>query len=288
MPIGSDNMRITVLIFFFAVLSSSLHAQVSGSPMELYAAGAYDRALEAISAQDDADISPQLLKLKADCLQKKDEFSEALDYYDRAKLRGYQAEDLYLNRGICKISLGQYELARLDLIHYSGARPGEAKTYYWLATIEYFEMNNRKSIQLLDECVYIDSTYAAAYFLRAANYRETNKPTLAVEDFMMAYELDASLHRAKLYAAVVMLDMEHYQNAIELFSEVNLEGSHINAEALYYRGEARYRMHDFEGACVDWSEAAALGDVDAAENYRRICMDKKGSPKFKRWTFGEF
>lgn len=280
-------MRIPFFIFVFAVFCGPLHGQDS-DPAELYATGAYDRALDAINAQADADIAPDLLKLKADCLQKKDEFSKALDHYDRAKLRGYLSEDLYLSRGICRISLGQYELARLDLIHYSGARPGDARTYYWLAAIEYFEMNNRRSIQLLDECVYIDSTCAAAYFLRAANYRETNKPTLAVEDFMMAYALDASLHQAKLYAAVTMLDMEHYQNAIELLSEVNLEGSRFNAEALYYRGEARYRMHDFEGACVDWSEAASLGDVDAAENYRRICADRKGGPKFKRRTFGEF
>jgi hypothetical protein len=288
MPIGCFNMRIPAFIFLCAAFCGPLRAQNSENPAELYARGAYEDALEVINAQTDADITPDLLKLKADCLQKMDEFSLALDYYDRARLRGYLFEDLYLCRGICRISLGQYDLARLDLIHYSGARPGEAKTYYWLATIEYFEMNNRKSIELLDECVYIDSTYAAAYFLRAANYRETNKPTLAVEDFMTAYALNTSLHQAKLYAAVTMLDMEHYQNAIELFSEVNLEGSRFNAEALYYRGEARYRMHDFEGACVDWSEAASLGDMDAAENYRRVCADRKGGPKFKRRTFGAF
>jgi hypothetical protein len=43
-----------------------------------------------------------------------------------------------------------------------------------------------------------------------------------------------------------------------------------------------------EGACMEWNEAADLGDPDAAVNHRKLCIDKSGKAKIKRRSYGEF
>jgi len=256
--------------------------------MRLYASGSYESAIALIGSNETSESDPALLKLKADCFQKTGEAELALEYYDRSRLLGYRGDDLFLNRGICKTALGYYDPARQDISQFLEKNPEDARAYYWLGTVEYFQMDNKASVRYLDEAIWYDSSYAAAYFLRASNYAEQGKNLIALEDFMQAYTLDSSLTRAKLHAAALMLDMERYRNAIELLSELKLEGADVAPEAMYYLGEARYRMHDQEGACLEWSEGASLGDIDAAENYRRLCVVRSGKPKFKRRTFGQF
>jgi tetratricopeptide (TPR) repeat protein len=270
------------------LVSPALPAQIDLTWEVRYAAGEYDAILRDISAMADESVTPELLRLKGDCLQKASRHEEALTCYDRCGIRGYQRPDLFLNRGICRISLGYYEDARPDLIRYLSMKPGDGDGYYWLATLEYFLAEYDASIRYLDESIAADSTYAPSYFLRAAAYSEKNRLLFALEDFMRAYTLDPALRRAKLYAGVIMLDLERYRGAIELFTELHLEAVEETSDALYYRGEAHYRLHDAEGACADWTESAALGNEDASENYRRVCVGKSGKPRFKRHSFGAF
>ncbi len=256
--------------------------------MSAYQGGEYEKAWS------DADIavqqhpSPEALMLRADCYHKMGELSKALDDYDRAKSSGYSKDDLYLNRSICKTSMGLNESAKVDLMTYIQRNEDDPKGYYWMATVEYMNMENRASLRYLDEALWRDSTYADAYYLRAANYADQKRVNLALEDFQQAYELDPKMHRAKMNMAIILLDMGRNRNAIEMLSELKLENIDFTAEVLYFRGEALYNMHDMEGACGDWVEAAEMGDDDAEYNYRKLCIDKHDKPRFKRRTYFQF
>lgn len=255
---------------------------------DLYAAAEYAKAIVAVEIDMTQQATPEMYMLRADCRHKMGNFAEALDDYDRAKILGYDKDDIYLNRGICKVSLALYESAKIDLTNYLQRHEEDPKGYYWLATIEYMMMEHKASLRYLAEAIYLDTTYAEAYYLRAANYADQNKMNLAFEDFQTAYALKPTENRSKMNMAVIMLDMGQFKNAAELLSELRLENIDFKAEVLYYRGEALYNLHDMEGACGDWVEAANLGDVDAENNYKKLCIDKKDKPRFKRRLYVQF
>lgn len=275
--------------FTLACSLACILLRVSAQPdaaLQAYREGRYSDALAICQA--DASGNPGTHKLRGDCLQKTGKPSLALEAYQQARQDGYSGDDLFLHRGICLVTLGLPEEARPDLLLYLGRNPSSALAHYWLGTAEYIALDNGASLRWLNEALWLDSTSADAYFLRAANYVEMGKGLLALEDFEMAYRMNPQLHRAKLNMAVILLDMQRYRSAIEVLSELKLESLDITSEVLYYRGEAFFRMHDMEGACADWSEAAALGDADAAENYRRICTDRNGKVRFKRRSYAAF
>jgi tetratricopeptide (TPR) repeat protein len=255
---------------------------------EAYALGDYAKALNASDLQVQQHPTPEAYMVRANCLQKLGDYSMALGDYDQAKSTGYAESDLLLNRGICKISMQLFEAARMDLISYVQLNEGDAKGYYWLATLEYMCMENKACERYINEAISIDTMYAEAYYLRAANFADQKKNNMALEDFQLAYALQPELKRAKLNMAIIMLDMGQFRSAMELLDELKLEKTDFVAEILYFRGEAFYYKHDMEGACGDWVEAAQLGDTDAEAMYKKLCIDKKDKPRFKRRNYFQF
>jgi tetratricopeptide (TPR) repeat protein len=286
----SYRIKFCTLVWFAVLLrTENMQAQSPyDQAMQWYRQGEYTKALQVVELDMAEKATPDMYMLRADCKHKLGDFTEALDDYDRAKILGYDRDEVYLNRGICKVSLALYESAKIDLVAYVQRHEEDARGYYWLATIEYMTMEHKASLRYISEALWIDSAYAEAYYLRAANYADQNKMNLAFEDFQTAYALKPTEHRSKLNMAVIMLDMGQYKNALELLSELRLENLDFKAEVLYYRGEALYNLHDMEGACGDWVESATLGDHDAEANYKRLCIDKRDKPRFKRRLYVQF
>lgn len=280
------NFHLSILLIVTAIHADAQSALEQA--MASYRAGEYAKALSNVEIAVSQHASPDALMLRADCLQKLGDYSKALDEYDKAKSSGYAKDDLLINRGICKTTLGLMESARLDLLEYIRRNEEDPRGYYWMGQLEYLNMENKASLRYLDEALWRDSTYADAYYLRAANYADQRKLNLAMEDFQEAYVLDPKMHRAKLNIAIILLDMGQNRNAMEVLSELKLENIDFTAEVLYYRGEAYYNIHDMEGACGDWVEAAEMGDSDAEYNYRKLCIDKHDKPRFKRRTYFQF
>lgn len=273
----------------FMLLAAETPAQSAlDQAREAYKAGDYTRAWNIADVAVQQHASGESYMLRADCAHKLGEFSRALEDYDRARIAGYSNDEIFLNRGICKISMGLYEMARPDLMTYLQKHEDEAKAYYWMATLEYMAMENKACLRFLDQALVLDSAYADAYYLRAATYADQKKNNLALEEFHYALELNPAMHRAKMNMAILLLDMGQYRASIELLSELKLENIDFTSEVLYYRGEALYNLHDLEGACGDWVEAAEMGDNDAEANYRKLCLDRNDKPRFKRRTYFQF
>ncbi|MCC6599276.1 MAG: hypothetical protein IT223_01215 [Crocinitomicaceae bacterium] len=283
-------MPLHKLLYILFMLPLTAHGQTGIDPLySMYKSGNYETAIQQadVFLKENPD-HPEALKIKADCYQKMMEYDLALANYDRARLSGYKQSGIYLNRGICKLSMDMTEEARIDLVTYISKEPEDAKGYYWMGTLEYLNLDNKASLRYLNEALLLDSTYSDAYYLRAANYIEQKKNLFAMDDFEMAYRFNPQLYRAKMNMAVILLDMGNYNASLELLSELQLEDIDFVAEVLYYRGETLFMMHDSEGACKDWKEAAVSGDRDAQENYQRLCLNREGKPRFKRRSYGQF
>ena len=283
-------LSIRQLILF---LSLSTHCLLSWaqSPIAIaqkhYIEGNFELEITAATVALGGETIAEAYYCRANAHHKLGHFTEALEDYDRARINGYSDDELYLHRGICKVSLMMYESARIDLMQHLEYHPEDPKSYYWLATIEYMNMENKSSLRYLDEALGIDTTYADAYYLRAANMAELNKTNLALEDFQSALQSNPALLRAKFHMAVLLIGMGQYEYAFELLSELRLESTDFISEVLYYRGEVLYYLHDLDGACSDWNESAQLGDRDAQHNHKKVCAEK-GKLKSKKRTYFQF
>jgi tetratricopeptide (TPR) repeat protein len=252
-----------------------------------YESGRYEQAIAAATVALGGENIADAYYCRANSHHKLGHFTEALDDYDRARINGYGSDELYLHRGICKVSLMMYESARIDLMQHLEYHQEDPRSYYWLATIEYMNMENKSSLRYLDEALALDTAYADAYYLRAANMAELNKSNMALEDFQSALQFNPKLLRAKFHMAVLLIGMGQYEHALELLSELRLESVDFISEVLYYRGEVLYYLHDLDGACIDWSESAQLGDRDAQHNHKKVCAEK-GKLKNKKRTYFQF
>lgn len=279
---------VAIAVLTIWLLPQRATAQDLSRERSLYEQGAYEALVPHLSQMIEQGAGSEAYMLRADCLQKLGELSLALADYDRARLQGYAGDDLFLHRGICKWSLQAYESARQDLATFIERNPKDARGYYWMASVEYMNLDNKACLRYVDEALWIDSTYADAYYLRAANYMDQRKTNFALEDFESAYLFNPKNHRAKLNIAMILLDMGQYQNALEVLGELKNENVDFIAEVLYFSGEAMFRLHDSEGACAEWKESAESGDKDALFNYERICIDKQGKPRFKKRTYAQF
>lgn len=254
----------------------------------LYARGNYQATLVKLAELGVSRFDGNIFLMRADCFHKLDQFSEALENYDLARLHGCTSDELMLNRGICKVSLGLYDNARFDLISYIQKHPEDVRAYYWMAALEYMCVELKAAMSYINQTIEMDSTYAEAYYLRGACYAGMNRKMLALDDFHSAYTMNASLDRAKLNMALMHMDMGQFEQAAEMLSELSVQNIDFTAEVLYYRGESLFAMHDADGACKDWNDAATLGDADALAAFRKVCLDRKGKPRLKRRMYVQF
>jgi tetratricopeptide (TPR) repeat protein len=254
----------------------------------LYDSAHYDQALVILTEFLEQGANPEAYKMRGDCLQKLGDPSMALNDYDKARVYGYKEDDLFLNRGICKSTMGQMESARLDLVSYIERRKDDPRGYYWMAAVEYLSMENKACDRYVDMAIALDSTYSDAYYLKGANLADQGKNLQAMENFQLSFEYNTAQHRAKLNVAIMLIDMGQFRSAMEILSELRLENIDFQGEVLYYRGEAMYLMHDIDGACNEWKDAAELGDADAALNQKKLCQGVEGKVRKKQRSYAQF
>ncbi len=253
-----------------------------------YGKGHYEAAEESLRRIDQDDWTAEVYLLHGNCLHKMDRLVEALNDYDRAKILGLNDETLYLSRGICKTSLGYLESARTDLAMALSFNRANALAYYWLAVVEYLSLDNRASIRYLDEAIYLNPSFAEAYYMRGANYAEMGKAYFALDDMRSALREMPEHHRARFQSAVLTMDLGGCEKALEIFDQLMLLETDFTSEILYYRGWCYYLMNDNTSACNDWMEAARMGDAYAEESHLKGCVSEGGKPRLKRMSYGRF
>lgn len=206
------------------------------------------------------------------------QFQQASLNYNEAKSNGCQDANLLLNNGICEYSLGNLSESVYLLKLYTHSHNSSFQGYYWLASAYYLQHKYSKSREALEAVFSLNEKYAPAYFLDAAILQSRKQYAAAAETFLEAYALDSTLEDAHLQAAISLLDMQKYEEALAIFKQMLKPTSAAYVQALYYAGETSYLLKENDEACNYWKAAAEAGDYDSKEIVR--CENKK-TPIFK-------
>ena len=97
----------------------------------------------------------------------------------------------------------------------------------------------------------------------------------AIQDYTKAIELNSSYPVAYIYISRgnSKSELKDYYGAIEDYTKA-IDINPKEAKAYYNRGLAKRSaklLRDKKGACLDWSRAGELGDMDAYDLISRYC-----------------
>lgn len=258
-----------LLVFFFSPCSGGW-AQSLNELRERYQQGRYTEVLTALYDTDGAEAAI----LRADAHQKMGQFNEALMQYSRAEELNYAGDNLFLHRGICLVSLNRFEEAQADLLRAREKNPSEPRVPYYFAAMAYQENDFKRALLYLNDALSIAPDYFDAMYLMGAVHYEMGKPVMAEKAFQNCLNLRND-ERSRLNLAAMLLEQKQYKGAFEHFDFlVNSSDDDVARDAYYQRGVTRYETRDFEGACEDWANAAALGDSDAQNYGTTLCLGR--------------
>ena len=232
---------------------------------------------EEITAQ-----SYESLLLLGDARQKNEEYTLAIEAYNRAEELNNSDAELYINRASAKIWSDQYNAAFKDLTNATALAGENYRTEYYMGVANYYKFSLKNAIKALDRCVELNPTYAPAYYLRAACLGELGKYRTAIEDYSKAYNLDSTLTIALFNIAVTKYQDRDYSGAQSDLTQLLQSDLENQAEIYYYRAECSYLLKDKQAACFDYSEAMKRGDALATEIYDKFCLkgeQRKSLPK---------
>jgi tetratricopeptide (TPR) repeat protein len=280
-------MRYLILFLFTAPFALVAQNKLQDAYLA-FADENYELTVELVTEVVENEKLAEGYMLRADALHKQSNFINALADYDFAEKLGYSDDDLFQNRGICRSSLGMYDAAEKDLWRHLEIHPENATSHYYLAQIDYMNGLMKDAMEHLEYALKFDDEHMPSWYLKGAAYGEMGDYKKAKQCFERAAALKPEFHRIQLNIALIYLEQLRYADAEFILQELRLADESLVAEVLYYRGEARYFQKDIEGACEDWTEAAALGDEDAQVNYDRICVKQKENLKKKKRTYAEF
>ena len=271
-------MKYLKLLILSAIANIAAGQDYRSNAVNYYATNNYKLALESINKITSFEACDYFIK--ANVLQKLGQFQEASMNYNEAKSHGCNDSSLLLNNGICEYSLGNLNESVYLLKLYTHEHPSDFQGYYWLASAYYLQHKFSKSRAAIELVFSLNEKYAPAYFLDAAIHQNRKQFAAAAETFLEAYSLDSTLEEAHLQAGISILDMQKYEEAIDIFKQMLVPGKKMYVQALYYSGETSYLLKENDEACKYWKAAAEAGDYDSKEIVRTWCENKK-TPIFK-------
>jgi tetratricopeptide (TPR) repeat protein len=252
------------------------------SALRLYDQSSYQGAISQLDFAIAETKAPEYYKLRGDCFQRLGQFESAHADYNFALRRNVVDSTLFLNRAACRINMELFEEAVADLHKFLESQPESPRAFYYLAVVEYYNFSYKGAINYLELATNLNPDYMEAYYLLGAVYGEMGKPDLALENYGTAYELDPTFHRSMLNAAVLKMEFNDPDGALEILETLKDEQHDFGPELHYYLGEVKTMLHDKDGACEEWQTASAIGDLEAKINYDRICLGAKGEKVEKR------
>lgn len=246
-----------------------------------YAAEDYERALAyADSAvRVDAEL-PGVLKLRGDIKQRQNDLHGALVDYTKAERLDDTDPRLYVSRSAVYVTEGRLKEAVRDTDRALKLDPTDADALYNRACAGYLGRQNDQALRDLEHSLKLRPENADALFLRGVVKGELYKEDAGLADIQAAMALNPMLLGARMSAAVLLFEMERYEDAIEEFGKVIAAGDADLMEAHYYRADSHYNLGNKESACFDWKKSADLGDKDAVFIHRNYCLtDEDKIPK---------
>jgi tetratricopeptide (TPR) repeat protein len=92
----------------------------------------------------------------------------------------------------------------------------------------------------------------------------------AIKDMDVAIKLDPKNHLFYNGKGVSLLSIKKYQEAVDNFSS-SIQLNPDFGQAYFNRGYAKQFVNDMDGACKDWTTAAAKGYKSANSYLKQFC-----------------
>jgi len=259
--------KLILSIFLLCTSFLQTEAQSILELRSLYDQGEYDAVLQKLPAP----TTPAELLLWADAHHKLSHFDDAMRGYTQSELLGEQSTDLFLNRAICAFSMGDFELARRDLLTVKEQKEDKRIPYYFGA-MAYLDNNFKGATEFLKDALKLDQNYMDAHYLLGAIYLEQKKFLSAETAFIKCLNLRPEFSQSKVNLALCYIEQFKFQEAIDELNQL-IESNTTDAltDAYYQLGVCYFQMHDTDTACENWTRAADRGDEDAKAHLAGIC-----------------
>ncbi len=245
--------------------------------VEAYHAGHYDEAMEKFNTAIKADDQQAVFyKMRGDCKMRMENTRGALADFNKSEKMGLNTARLYLSRGAAYMRTDQLDAALTDFNTSLQLDSASADGWFNRGSVHYLQYDVKQAVADYTKALKYHPEFADAYYFRGVAKSELkNAGNEGINDIRKAMQLDTSLYEGYLSIAIIQMETKSYQKALNnLNTAIDKKGPYL-AEAYYFRAEARYALKDRDGACNDWEEAGMLGDMDAAQTYRDLCIKGK-------------
>jgi tetratricopeptide (TPR) repeat protein len=191
------------------------------------------------------------------------DFTEAI----RIRPNSFEA---YINRGNIYESLGQFAAAEADYSMAIRLQPDCAQAYTGLGGIRAKSGNIDEAMKYFTKSIQVDPASAAGYNGRGIFKSSLKDYKGAIADLNEAIRLAPGSLELLTNRGVIYENMGDHNLAMNDLAEV-IRLSPGNVFAYRDRAVIRHKTGDKLGACADWTQAAKLGDPDAATLLQQLC-----------------
>lgn len=135
----------------------------------------------------------------------------------------------------------------------------------------YLSVDKPKAIELLNQCIAIDSTFADAYFHRGITYFKQSKYDSALSDFKQVHQINPNQSIIWMYKGFAYRNKGEADMALACFSNyISQNPKDTSAYSYILRGKIKYELGDFEGAVNDYNTALNLKPFEEKYQYYRF------------------
>jgi len=198
-------------------------------------------------------------------------YKEPMAFYGRALSTNPASAMAHVNRGFVRINyMNDPQTALMDFNSALGLKPDYALAYMNKGVVLYKMNEKAAAIAQYDSAIKYDPTDYQAYFNKALALSGLGYNKEAIAECTRAVKIRPS--RAIIHAVkgAIFLELDDLPAAqLEISLALRLDPN--DALALSRRGLIRYKQNDPEGACADWSKAAALNYEEANYFLQTYC-----------------
>ncbi|WP_198002322.1 tetratricopeptide repeat protein [Synechococcus sp. BL107] len=189
--------------------------------------------------------------------------------------------EAYYMRGAARDDLGQYSLAKQDLLKAIDMNNGIAKYHYVLGNA-YVDTNEQElAIASFTKAIELSPKHINAIGNRANARRKSGDYQGALDDFTKAIAIEPNHANNIRMRGNVKYEIGDYSGALQDFNKAvaidpkiadNTSWSTgVHADIYYDRAYAFSKLGEPESACSDFEKASSLGNTSALEVFNDFC-----------------
>lgn len=244
---------------------------------QLYEDGLYEAVIEHVHSFEIRHA--QDLLLEADSYHKLSEYESAVETYTQVLLREEDNVKAIMRRGAAYLELDNFSFALKDVKRALKLEPEHPEANFHMGNICYDQFDLRNAVKYYQKAIVQRPGYPQAIYMLGAAKSEQGQNRDAEKAFSQVLE---ELPESRYNLAVVKLETEKFQEAIELFTELESSGWDDSADLYFFRAEAHFFIGDKHKACYDYKSAAKLEDEEARDIYDSYCLKNRKKEQRKK------